>query len=401
MSNLIQIQASSVSYKGQRSHNEDELYVNTESTPNMFAIYDGHGGNHVSKFLKENMPSEFQNKQLPINKRDVYNIFNNLQDKLIKTDKEIATEVGSTSLCVLHDNKKLQIMNCGDCRCILINNENIPTQITVDHKPNEQSELQRLSKIKGEHKVYLDDDDDWRIGPLSVSRSFGDIDTAPYISHKPDIINYSIKNTDKYGVIACDGLWDVLSNEEVSTFINNTHSDTVRKLASYALKKGTTDNISIILFKFIHPVNNNKLGGNKYIKQTSNQYRSKSLTSSDSKTKSRSLTSSDSKTKSRSLASSDSKTKSRSLASSDSKTKSRSLTSSDSKTKSISIASSDSKTKSRSLTSSDSKTKSRSLTSSDSKTKSRSLASSDSKTKSRSLTSSKLLNKKDSMSKNN
>ena len=56
------IKVTNVSYKGHRSNNEDELYINTENNPNIFSIYDGHGGSEVSEFLKKNIPSHFKNK---------------------------------------------------------------------------------------------------------------------------------------------------------------------------------------------------------------------------------------------------------------------------------------------------------------------------------------------------
>ena len=253
----VQVKATSVSYKGLRSQNEDQFDINTSNSPNLYAIYDGHGGEEVSSFLKTNLPKHFKNQSLPIKKKNVYNIFDNLQKELITKNKKIAEEVGSTCLCVLQDKNKLNIINCGDCRCIISTNKKAQ-QITVDHKPNELNERKRLLKIKGKEKLYLDEDI-WRIGPLSVSRSFGDTDTAPYIIQKPDIFTHTITKNDDFMVIACDGLWDVMSNQEVVNFVRNNPSNTVRKLGSEALRKGTTDNISIILLEFNHPlmVNNN------------------------------------------------------------------------------------------------------------------------------------------------
>ena len=257
MNSNFEIKATSVSYKGMRDENEDQFEINTNMSPNFFAVYDGHGGEEVSNFLKQNLSSRFKNQNLPMKKSDVYSIFNKVQKDLIQKNKKIAEEVGSTCLCVLQQDDKLNIINCGDCRCVISNNKRA-NQITRDHKPEDVEEKARLTKIKGKHELYLDEGI-WRIGPLSVSRSFGDTDTAPYIIQKPDVFTYTITDKDDFAIIACDGLWDVMSNQDVINFVHNNPQNTVRKLGSEALRRGTTDNISIILLQFNHTQNQNKV----------------------------------------------------------------------------------------------------------------------------------------------
>jgi len=253
MNSNIQLKATSVSYKGLREENEDQYDIQLESNPKLFAIYDGHGGVDVSSYLKKELPKYFKNKELPIKKSDIYKSFNELQNELIKNNPTNAQDMGSTCLCALQQNNKLEIINCGDCRCVIGNNKK-GIQITTDHKPNEQNEKQRLSKIKGDEEIYLDEDI-WRIGPLSVSRSFGDTDTAPYITSKPDIFTYKLNSGDDFMILACDGIWDVMTNKQVVDFIYKNPQNTVRKLASHALKLGSTDNISAIIVYFDNNVN--------------------------------------------------------------------------------------------------------------------------------------------------
>ena len=101
---------------------------------------------------------------------------------------------------------------------------------------------------------------DWRVKDLSVSRAFGDIDATPFLSHRPDLYRYKLDKNDKFFVLACDGLWDVMSNCDVVNFIllhcyDNTTNvrinksiNIAKKLAEYAIKKGSTDNITIVAF---------------------------------------------------------------------------------------------------------------------------------------------------------
>ena len=50
--------------------------------------------------------------------------------------------------------------------------------------------------------------------------------------------------------IACEGLWDVMTNQEAVHFVLQNNTQAATKLAKYAIKKGSTDNISIIVVFF-------------------------------------------------------------------------------------------------------------------------------------------------------
>ena len=256
----MDLNAVSVSYKGLRDSNEDALDIQTHSKTKLFAIYDGHGGANVSSYLKKNLPPYFINETIPIKKTVINKRFKEIQQNLIKSNKIIAEEMGSTCLCALVNENKLQVMNVGDCRAVIANNKKA-IQLTDDHKPNSKVERARISKIKGNEKIY-NDGGIWRIGPLSVSRSFGDTDTDKYISQTPDILSYNLSSKDDFIVLGCDGLWDVMKNNEVVKFIYENPVNTVRKLGSEALKRGSNDNISIIIVYFKH---NNQNGGVKSI----------------------------------------------------------------------------------------------------------------------------------------
>ncbi len=238
-----------VSYKGQRDENEDAMSIVQNNTANVYAIYDGHGGDKISKYLHNNLPKYFINQKIkyPLHKKNIYDIFNKIQTKISNTYKRQAIDSGSTCLCVVeYDNNNMHIINTGDCRCVL-SRDGKAIPLTNDHKPELDSEKKRINKVKGDEKVYLDDEGTYRIGPLSVSRAFGDLDTAPYITHKPDISNLKIQKKDNFLILGCDGIWDVVKNQEAVDFVLKNDKNSARKLASYALKKGSSDNISLII----------------------------------------------------------------------------------------------------------------------------------------------------------
>ena len=261
----------SVSLRGRRKDNEDghniepnnNMYSKTHD-PNKknidyFAIYDGHGGKYVSQFLQENMPMCFMDKRTtyPLHKNYVYSVYNAIQSTLKKY--KFSQDMGSTSLiCIIFDynnSKYLNIINLGDCRCVLCR-ENIALPLTKDHKPHWPEEKHRIEALGGK---LTHDGFDWRINGLSVSRSFGDFDAVPHLTHIPDMFRYRLINDDKFIIIACDGLWDVLSNDEAVNFVLlncydktltkriNKNVNIARKLAEYAIMKKSTDNITVII----------------------------------------------------------------------------------------------------------------------------------------------------------
>ena len=261
----------SISLKGRRDKNEDghNIIVNSKgqnpqiNNIDFFAIYDGHGGPEVSNYVKDNLPEYFIDKRIeyPLSKRYVFNVYDYIQNSL--QNFQPAQYSGSTGLVVIMFKHKgslyLNIISNGDCRCILCR-DNFALPLTKDHKPHWPEERHRIERAGGRISF---DGYDYRISrggsSLSVSRSFGDFDTVPYITHKPDIFRYALDTKDKFIVMACDGLWDVLKNDEVANFIlTNCYDNTLNnrinqqvnvaeKLAAYALDKGSTDNITIIV----------------------------------------------------------------------------------------------------------------------------------------------------------
>ena len=90
-------------------------------------------------------------------------------------------------------------------------------------------------------------------GVLAVTRAFGDHAlTKVGLIAEPHIVKYTIKPFDKYLVIASDGVWDELSDQDS---IGCCHEDISTKqiaqqIVKNSLTKGSKDNISVIVLKF-------------------------------------------------------------------------------------------------------------------------------------------------------
>lgn len=264
-----------ISLKGRRETNEDKHTIilnDTNKTTNLapinfFGIYDGHGGKFVSSYLFENLPPLFVKKDVtyPLKRSFILDAYKQLQDKLRDpSNKQLAESCGSTCLVVIcnrdpiTNNYMITVINTGDSRCIICR-DNLGHPLTMDHKPSWPVERHRINRLGG--SIYFDGDD-YRIKDLSVSRAFGDLKAEPYVSYIPRIRKYKLEKNDKFLVMGCDGLWDKLSNEEVVNFIINECYDNTtnirinkeiniaKKLGEYALFKGSTDNVTIIIIFF-------------------------------------------------------------------------------------------------------------------------------------------------------
>lgn len=257
------------SMKGHRDQNEDahDIILNMDGgnpeikNINLYCIYDGHAGKDVSAFLRDNLSKPFINKNItyPLKSDKVIEECNKIQEELKK--KPYSKNMGSTALLVAHymqnGENYLNIINCGDSRAIIERN-GFGMPLTKDHKPGWPEEYKRISLIGG--KVTFSDT--FRIDNLSVSRSFGDTSSAPFVTHVPEVFKYKIDKNDKFMVLTCDGTIEVMDTQEIVNFVLTNCYDMktkkrlplkfniAKKLADHAFNKGSQDNISIIVVFF-------------------------------------------------------------------------------------------------------------------------------------------------------
>lgn len=264
----------SFSMQGKRDSNEDQdIYVlNLDNSNknlnnvNFFGVFDGHGGDSVSKYLKNNLSQFFVNKfEKPVyidksfSKKYFSKVFDLIQMKMKNTNYNQVKHCGATACVGVHyrdenNRDRLWILNTGDSRSVMCGAGNKAEQLSIDHKPNYPSEKKRIEDMGGEIEF---DGADWRIKDLSLSRAFGDLNCTPYVTHSPEIFRYKITSDDKFIIFACDGLWDVLSNQEAVDYVlksmaKNPYSDHAKNLAEYAYAKGSLDNITVIIYLIEH-----------------------------------------------------------------------------------------------------------------------------------------------------
>lgn len=225
-------------------------------------MFDGHGGSQCAEFCASNLQQLL--KKYLLTSDNVKIAFNltiaELDTKAIEHAKDAS---GSTACIILIDNRthELWCCNVGDSRCILIDEKYEKVkQLSIEHKPDYPLEKQRIESANG-----------WvtfgRVcGILAVSRSLGDKDFKHEIENliisTPDITHHKlILNEDKYIILACDGLFDVFTNEQCMDWLlkntTNSHNDIIQDIAdklchdSIYVRK-TKDNVSIIIIRIDH-----------------------------------------------------------------------------------------------------------------------------------------------------
>ncbi|XP_032881854.1 protein phosphatase 1G [Amblyraja radiata] len=137
--------------------------------------------------------------------------------------EEPGSDSGTTAVVALIRGKQLIVANAGDSRCV-VSECGKAVDMSYDHKPEDEVELARIKNAGG--KVTLDG----RVnGGLNLSRAIGDHfykrnknlpPEEQMISALPDLKLLPLSDNHDFMVIACDGIWNVLSSQEVVDFIS-------------------------------------------------------------------------------------------------------------------------------------------------------------------------------------
>ena len=103
-------------------------------------------------------------------------------------------------------NKVVYIANLGDTRAVLSKN-GVAERMSYDHKASDPLEVERIRSGGG---IVLDN----RVGgSLAITRAFGDHSLKKDgVIAKPYIKKHILRSSDKYMVVASDGVWDVLED---------------------------------------------------------------------------------------------------------------------------------------------------------------------------------------------
>uniref|UniRef100_A0A0N5BB98 protein-serine/threonine phosphatase n=1 Tax=Strongyloides papillosus TaxID=174720 RepID=A0A0N5BB98_STREA len=153
---------------------------------------------------------------------------------------------GTTACVVVIHKENIIVANAGDSRAVLCR-DGKAIELSFDHKPEDESEKSRIVKAGGTISA------DGRVnGGLNLSRALGDHNYKQnhelpledqMISAKPDIIEDKITDQDNFLVIACDGIWNSMSSQEVVDFVKDLWGkETLKQICDKIMANCLADN---------------------------------------------------------------------------------------------------------------------------------------------------------------
>ncbi|KAL9176732.1 hypothetical protein ABFS82_01G015200 [Erythranthe guttata] len=245
---------STYSHTGSKGLNQDTaiLFQGYGNEKGVYCgIYDGHGqnGHVVSKMVRNRLPALIlsqMTEKFGSGDQSGLSIINLVKWKeacmssFKVVDKEIklvdgldCSCSGSTAVVVIKQGEDLVVANLGDSRAVLGTRSEdgiMAVQLTTDLKPGVKSEAERIRRLNGRvvaleaephiQRVWLP----YENSPgLAMSRAFGDFVLKNHgIICIPDVTYHRLTPNDEFIVLASDGVWDVMSNNEVMGVVSSS-----------------------------------------------------------------------------------------------------------------------------------------------------------------------------------
>ena len=252
----------SISQKGYAGENiekinQDNFFIYKNFMNNskylFMGVCDGHGeyGHEVSSCLVYNIPLTINDLLIQKNIKEISEknkniVISTLKNTFIEIDNDLDEESeidtafsGSTCSSIIFTPSKLFCANVGDSRCILGKYDGekwFSQNLSYDHKPDKKLEKERILKNGGKIEPYLDERGEY-FGPnrvwvknknvpgLAMSRSFGDkVAHSVGVISEPEIIEYSLLEEDKFIILASDGIWEFISNDECVNLLKDFYN---------------------------------------------------------------------------------------------------------------------------------------------------------------------------------
>ncbi|XP_062408793.1 protein phosphatase, Mg2+/Mn2+ dependent, 1Na (putative) [Sardina pilchardus] len=231
-----------------------------------YGVFDGHAGTTVAQFCARNLLQHIMATGGIKAEEDPVQVKEGIHEGFLAIDRsmhemarrETWDRSGSTATAVMVSPRNIYFMNCGDSRALLCRSGRVHFY-TEDHKPCNPRERERIQNAGGSVTLQRVN------GSLAVSRALGDFDfkevgwrpqTEQLVSPEPEVYELERSADDEFLVVACDGVWDALSNEDLSAFVHSRLEvcedlrEVCTQVLDLCLYKGSLDNMSIIIIGF-------------------------------------------------------------------------------------------------------------------------------------------------------
>jgi len=250
-------------HQGKRSEMEDIHVIENIGNWHIFCICDGHGGRGivdlVASTLKQHLltpiVASLEEKKSGQWRQEIRKLFAKYDRYLYDQDKK--KESGCTFNCVLYNTQTqtLILINLGDSRSAVLCNQKEIHQ-TIDQKPASAIEQKRISLAHGCVSMGRVN------GVLAVARALGDFSLKTYrqlpydpvrgcVSAIPDVFVFNTSSCNTLDIVlACDGIWDVLSSNDlfnISLISSSSVSIAAQTCLETAYALESSDNMSIFV----------------------------------------------------------------------------------------------------------------------------------------------------------
>ncbi|GET03973.1 phosphatase 2C-like domain-containing protein [Rhizophagus clarus] len=201
-----------------------ELTLKDKKGFSFFGVYDGHGGQNVAKYSGAHLHERIaRDPSFPDNIEEAIKNGFLGTDEDLRNDTQYANDPsGCTAVtAIITPENHVYVGNAGDSRAV-ISISGIANAMSNDHKPVNKEESERITKAGGFVEFGRVN------GNLALSRAIGDFEFKqnPNLSPElqivtafPDVKKEEITADTEFLVLACDGIWDCLSSQQVVNFI--------------------------------------------------------------------------------------------------------------------------------------------------------------------------------------
>ncbi|CAN1281304.1 Probable protein phosphatase 2C 34 [Linum perenne] len=283
--------ASVCSRRGQKGVNQDCLVVWESLLCNWQETLKASIDTEMELGLNDHHPHDHRHR-FEIWKESFLKTYAAVDQQLKHHPKIDAFSSGSTALTIVKQGEHLMIANVGDSRAVLATtSENggvSAVQLTVDCKPNLPQEAERIKNSKGRIFCLPDEPGVYRIWRpsgktpgLALSRAFGDYCIKEFgLISTPEVTQLRITESDQFVILATDGVWDVVSNQEAVRVVsaaaaNSNREKAAKRLVEFAARAWkrkrsgiALDDMSAICL-FFHRIDDGGDGGQQQVVESS------------------------------------------------------------------------------------------------------------------------------------
>ena len=224
------------------------------------AIYDGHYRRAAADIAAETLHCEFEQALVQSSNPTAA-----MTQAFLATDRIIADREkesvtsygranfgGAVAVVAYINENTLLVGNLGDAHAVLDRN-GMADRLTYAHRASDPQEAQRIRQAGGQ--ITRRQDDVARVrGELAVTRALGDTRLKDWVIAEPSIREVALRPGDERLILACDGLWDYLDDQHAVDLLRQRHitdaAAASRILMKEALRRGSDDNISVIVVNF-------------------------------------------------------------------------------------------------------------------------------------------------------